>query len=1062
MESLAKRSTCVSLALGLWLLAAPALPAQSVAFRRGDANQDGRLDLSDAVSTLRLLFLGGETTTCREAADANDDGALDISDPLFTLSFLFTGGPAPPAPGPACGLDPTPDGLGCTANAGCAPVGDLGQSVFETRSQSPPGGGLPGRETDGTADPGAPPAAGPPAPAATDRLIEESDIYKLVGSRLFVLNRYRGLQILELSDLDHPHLIGRAAIFGYPKEMYVRGDRAYVVVSDYYTFWRDAVAGDAIPHSFYGSQLRIIDISDPTDPRVVGGIDLAGDAGDSRIVGDVMYLVSERYPWYSQVGSDDNQDLTQVLSVDIQDPADIHVVDTKDFPRNGWEDHIQVTPSTIYLASSGYVGGNWNSYQTSIRYVDISDPAGAIVLRGVATVPGRVQDRWSMDEYQGVLRVASGQAWGNGDVYLTTLSVANPDKLEQLGAYTLQVAEQLTSARFDGPRGYLVSYRRIDPLFAFDLSDPMKPVLLSELKMTGWLDFIVPMGDRLAALGHEDLVDAGGQRTISLAVSLLDVSGQPSLLSRVSLDGVWGWVPSTRDDFAKVFKTLPEAGLILFPFQAWSPADYRYIGGVQLIDLGRDTLTRRGLINDAGWVERGIPDGDSTVLTLSTEVFQVVDISDRDQPRLRGRLELSRNVQDFALLPGPYSAQLAGDWYRGDLTLLTTSLADPDSPEPLGQIHLPAPYGRLFVNGSMAYVASVQQPPPGADGQPAAPVTQVQVVDLSDPQKPVLRGSVSLPEEVWLGYRGWFWGSGDEVVQVNGSTLAFHRFRYYWIDCLACPVAARGVNPTGDTTQNIYLVDLKDPDQPVLASTVELKDISWAWGLKASGSTLYLSTYRTEQEDPTTWVTRYFLRRIQVADPAQPVALAEVNIPGMFVDASPGGETIYTQESFWDQDTQTSHSLFYALQLLDDRAYLEGKLELRGSLNSIQVQGGAGFATSSWWEVSVVNGQSQWQGHSVLQTIDLSSPTDLKLAGQAEVPFDYAYLQKVEGGRAFLGSYAGIFSYLVGDITSPTFEEFFRTQGWAQDILLRDDRAYVPSGYYGVQVLALGQGPAQP
>jgi hypothetical protein len=316
---------------------------------------------------------------------------------------------------------------------------------------------------------------------------------------------------------------------------------------------------------------------------------------------------------------------------------------------------------------------------------------------------------------------------------------------------------------------------------------------------------------------------------------------------------------------------------------------------------------------------------------------------------------------------------------------------------------------------------------------------------------------------VWLGYRGWFWGSGDEVVQMNGSTLAFHRFRNFF-RCLECPVAAgaAGAVDPADYDQKVYLVDLKDPDQPVLASTVVLSDVSWAWGLKASGSTLYLSTYRTNMEKDGTWVTLYFLERISAADPAKPILFPEVNIPGMFVDASPGGDTLYTQESYWDYAAQVNHTFFYALALIDDKAYLQSKLEIPGYLNSIQVKDGAAFASTYWGELKVVNGQNQWVSHSLLLTVDLSNPQDIRLAGKAEVPFDYAYLQKVEGGRAFLGSYAGIFTYLVNDLAHPTFEEFFRTQGWTQDIVVVGDRAFVPSGYYGVQVLHLGGAAGNP
>ena len=102
-------------------------------------------------------------------------------------------------------------------------------------------------------------------------------------------------------------------------------------------------------------------------------------------------------------------------------------------------------------------------------------------MRGQAPIPGMVRDRWSMDEHEGVLRVASGTAWGNGDVFLTTIDVTNPDSLLQLGQATLHVNENLTAARFDGTRGYLVTYRNIDPLFIFDLSDPRNPRQKGEL-----------------------------------------------------------------------------------------------------------------------------------------------------------------------------------------------------------------------------------------------------------------------------------------------------------------------------------------------------------------------------------------------------------------------------------------------------------------------------------------------------------------------------------------------------------------------------------------------------
>jgi len=82
-------------------------------FLRGDANDDGTLGLSDAISTLLHLFSAEFPLSCYDAADANDDGRLDISDAIQTISYLFLGADAPPEPFPEPGDDPTADALPC-------------------------------------------------------------------------------------------------------------------------------------------------------------------------------------------------------------------------------------------------------------------------------------------------------------------------------------------------------------------------------------------------------------------------------------------------------------------------------------------------------------------------------------------------------------------------------------------------------------------------------------------------------------------------------------------------------------------------------------------------------------------------------------------------------------------------------------------------------------------------------------------------------------------------------------------------------------------------------------
>ena len=93
--------------------------AASIRFRRGETNGDALVDLSDAISVLRWLFAEGIGIPCLEAADGNDDGRVDLSDPVWLLRHLFLGASPPYDPFLSCGLDPTPDALGCVSFPEC-------------------------------------------------------------------------------------------------------------------------------------------------------------------------------------------------------------------------------------------------------------------------------------------------------------------------------------------------------------------------------------------------------------------------------------------------------------------------------------------------------------------------------------------------------------------------------------------------------------------------------------------------------------------------------------------------------------------------------------------------------------------------------------------------------------------------------------------------------------------------------------------------------------------------------------------------------------------------------
>jgi formylglycine-generating enzyme required for sulfatase activity/DNA-binding beta-propeller fold protein YncE len=83
-------------------------PIFSAPFKRGDANSDEVVDLSDMLFILGFLFTGGREPDCKDRADLNDDGVIEISDPIYGLGFLFLGTAQPPPPGIELGFDGTP------------------------------------------------------------------------------------------------------------------------------------------------------------------------------------------------------------------------------------------------------------------------------------------------------------------------------------------------------------------------------------------------------------------------------------------------------------------------------------------------------------------------------------------------------------------------------------------------------------------------------------------------------------------------------------------------------------------------------------------------------------------------------------------------------------------------------------------------------------------------------------------------------------------------------------------------------------------------------------------
>ncbi len=109
--SLYRRTRLLALTL---LVCGTAFPQDPPRFVRGDADVNRTHDVTDVLTILQHLFLQQpERLDCEDAADANDDGAVNLTDALSILFYLYEGGPLISEPVLACGKDPTADDLGC-------------------------------------------------------------------------------------------------------------------------------------------------------------------------------------------------------------------------------------------------------------------------------------------------------------------------------------------------------------------------------------------------------------------------------------------------------------------------------------------------------------------------------------------------------------------------------------------------------------------------------------------------------------------------------------------------------------------------------------------------------------------------------------------------------------------------------------------------------------------------------------------------------------------------------------------------------------------------------------
>jgi hypothetical protein len=225
------------------------------------------------------------------------------------------------------------------------------------------------------------------------------------------------------------------------------------------------------------------------------------------------------------------------------------------------------------------------------------------------TVRGAVRDRWSLDEHNGILRVATGfgAAWDPTDNGVVVLDEQG-DRLRQVGALRgLGKDERITSVRWFDDLAVLVTFRQMDPLYTVDLSDPTSPAVRGELKIPGFSSYLHPLGDDLLLGVGEHATDKGEPLGGQAAVFDLSDLADPARVSWLGLGR--RTVPDAGSD-PRTFTYLPDRRVALLTVtDQWS-------GRTRLVTLrvaADGALTHLATRPVAGWADRiralPLPDG---------------------------------------------------------------------------------------------------------------------------------------------------------------------------------------------------------------------------------------------------------------------------------------------------------------------------------------------------------------------------------------------------------------------------------------------------------------------
>ncbi|MEM3832034.1 MAG: beta-propeller domain-containing protein [Thermoprotei archaeon] len=384
--------------------------------------------------------------------------------------------------------------------------------------------------------------------------VDELDIVKTDGKYIYVASN-NTVYIIMAYPPEDSNIVSRIMLNNEVIGMFLFADRLAVVVNE--------DSGDN-----YEINIKIYDIEDRSMPKLMTNFSVNGYYFASRTIGDYVYLIvkepiiksyktflwrapdsdifeSIKFPmikindavinipanqiFYLPESNETYYEYTIIVALNVSG----HENPTISAFLLGDAHTLYMSLHNLYITSAKWkVTPSFsnmriivrNLYEETLIY-RFSINGGNIKYEASGRVPGTVLNQFSMDEHNGYLRVATTR-WDmkpKNDVYI--LSVNDMKTISNVT--DLAPGEWIYSARFIDDRGYLVTFKKTDPLFVIDLSNPVYPKVLGWLKIPGYSNYLHPYDEtHIIGIGKDTIEDAHSDFAWyqGIKISLFDVS----------------------------------------------------------------------------------------------------------------------------------------------------------------------------------------------------------------------------------------------------------------------------------------------------------------------------------------------------------------------------------------------------------------------------------------------------------------------------------------------------------------------------------------------------------